>query len=103
MCDILALAMLIFGIITLITGKFTVTRGKTVYGAPARIVGAIMLLPLPLLLVVGVALGFGMLARGQQLNLDDASRLRTLGLILGLGVVGGCFVLALVVAWLNAE
>jgi uncharacterized oligopeptide transporter (OPT) family protein len=95
--------MLIFGIIALITGKFSVTRSKVVYDTPARIVGVIMMLPLPILLMLGVALGFGLLAQGRPLNQEDLDRLKTLGMILGAVVILGCFIIGMVVAFIYAE
>ena len=48
MTDILAIGMLIAGIVALIRGKFQLTKASVVEGVPARIIGVIFLLPLPL-------------------------------------------------------
>jgi predicted Zn finger-like uncharacterized protein len=42
------IAMFVMGIIAIVKGKLTLAKGKVVYGTPARLIGAIGLLPLPL-------------------------------------------------------
>jgi hypothetical protein len=90
--------MLIFGIISLVTGKFTLTRNKVVYGTPARMVGLILVMPLPILVIVGVMLGFGLLAQGKQLTEAEMKQLTTTGMIIGAVVILACFVAAIAVA-----
>lgn len=53
MCEIV---MLIFGIITLIRGRFLLFRTKEVRGWPARAIGVILILPMPASFSIGVLL-----------------------------------------------
>lgn len=80
------------------TGKFTLSRSKVVYGTPARMVGLVLILPLPILLFLGVMLGFGMLAQGRELTQQEIDRLKVLSVVLGVTVVLGCFITALCIA-----
>jgi hypothetical protein len=67
MCTIvMGLGMLIFGIIALVRGQFTLTRTKVVSGVPARIIGFILLLPLPLMLASGLLIGVFYVMRGSS-------------------------------------
>jgi len=59
----LEIGLLIFGFVALIRGKFTITKNKVVEGMPARLLGALAILPLPLLVGLGILLG---LAKGEQ-------------------------------------
>jgi hypothetical protein len=54
---ILEIVMLVFGIITLVKGAFKLTRKKVVTGGPAYVVGVLLILPLPLALATGFAIG----------------------------------------------
>jgi hypothetical protein len=94
-CDII---MLIFGIITLVRGKFLLTRAKEVRGVPARIIGVILMLPLPLSFMAGLVLGAVIAAQGK--NEDE---LRTAGIILGVSITAICFISAIVLAAVTAQ
>jgi hypothetical protein len=65
MCDII---IFIFGLIAVITGKFSLTRKRIVRGLPARIVGILLLLPLPLSFATALVMGTVMVARNQPGN-----------------------------------
>jgi hypothetical protein len=92
--------MLVFGIITLITGKFTVSRGKVVRGVPARSTGLVMILPLPLALGAVVLIGVILVATGQA---ADEKMVRLVVTIVEASIVGICFVIAMIIARVNAE
>ena len=53
----LEIPALIFGIIALATGEFKLTRKRVVTGDSARMVGVMLVLPLPLSLAAGLAMG----------------------------------------------
>src|SRR6516162_859822 len=88
--------MLIFGIVALIKGKFSLTRGRVVEGVPARIIGLVLCLPFPLGFVIGLALGIGAAAAGRQI--DPMSVMP-----LDLGLTLGCLVLAVGIAIATAK
>lgn len=89
---ILEIAMLIFGIIALVKGKFTLTKKKIVTGAAARIVGVILLMPLPLSFGVGVIMGIMLAAQGRQIQ---AKEIQNTGTIIEVVSVLGCCILAI--------
>ncbi len=97
MCLVLEILMLVFGIVTMITGKFTLTRSKIVRGTPARIVAGIMLLPLPLALVVGVPIVATILAKR-----GDEDKARLIGTIVEASIVLICFIAAMTTAAIYA-
>jgi hypothetical protein len=65
----LQLALAIWGIIVLFTGKLKVTSRKQVEGTAARLLGLVMLAPLPVGFAIG--LGVGMWASVNGKSLDD--------------------------------
>jgi hypothetical protein len=57
MICVIEIGLFIFGIIMLITGKMKLSAGRVVEGTPARLLGLLALLPLPLCVVVGLIYG----------------------------------------------
>jgi hypothetical protein len=53
MICVIEIGLFIFGIMMLITGKMKLSAGRVVEGTPARLLGLLALVPLPLALVVG--------------------------------------------------
>ena len=97
MCEIV---MLIFGIITLIRGRFLLLRTKEVLGWPARIVGLFLIMPFPLSFLTGMVLGAIWMAMGK--NIDDRGFLDA-ARIAELAIVFLCFVSAIGMAMYFAE
>lgn len=54
----LEIAMLVFGIMSLVNGKLTLDKKTGLRGAPAYFAGFLMILPMPIALVAGFYLGF---------------------------------------------
>jgi len=52
------IAFLLIGLFVIVSGRFSLGRGKSVRGGKARILGVICLLPIPLAFGVGLVLGF---------------------------------------------
>jgi hypothetical protein len=63
-CLIAEICALIGGIIAVVTGKFTLTRNKVVRGAPARIVGVLLMVPLPVAIFFSIVVLGALLVRG---------------------------------------
>jgi dienelactone hydrolase len=82
------IALFILGIIALATGKLTLTKTRVVYGWPARLLGIIGLLPLPLSFGVGVAIGVLLAMRGEPVENH-----RGLFIAIEVGIVFGCVAL----------
>src|SRR5436309_12048181 len=62
------IGLLVFAIITLVRGRLVLTKNRVVTGVPARLLAIIGLVPLPLSLVLGLALGMVLVARGQPVD-----------------------------------
>jgi hypothetical protein len=69
------IGMLVFGIITLVKGRFKLSRRKVVVGGPAYLIGVLLILPLPIALVIGIALGTSQAASGGAVNLSDTNQM----------------------------
>jgi hypothetical protein len=94
MCCVLEIAMLIWGIVALATGKFMVTRNKVVYGPMARVIGAILMLPLPVSFFIGILIGVGFAAQGKKFDMAKAQVFSPIEL----GIVVLCFAAAMAIA-----
>ena len=51
------IGLLIYGIYSLATGKYSLSKGKVLTGGKARLLGVLCMLPLPLAFITGVLLG----------------------------------------------
>jgi hypothetical protein len=60
------IGMLAVGLYALVTGKFPVTRNRAVYGAGARFLGLLSLMPLPLAFFAGVVVGTYQVVNGRS-------------------------------------
>jgi hypothetical protein len=65
----LEIAMLIWGIVVMVTGKLKVSKSKEVRGMAARGLAVIMLIPLPLAFGAGVIYG---ILNANRLRADEA-------------------------------
>jgi hypothetical protein len=52
------IGLLIYGIIAIIRGRYSMGKGKKVIGSKARLLGAVCLAPIPLSMIAGTAIGF---------------------------------------------
>lgn len=100
MCGIFVeIAMLVMGIMALVTGKTRISGNKTLVGVPARIAGLILCLPIPLALGSGIILAI-ILVAGQQGPVDQHAlqrQLQSYGLFLEWGIILGCFLAAVII------
>jgi hypothetical protein len=88
---------LIFGVIAVTRGEFSLTRNKVVRGVPARVVGILLILVLPVALLIGIGAAVFLAAH----DLDE-DRLPRWVYLADLGVFGVLFAAALIVALVNA-
>jgi hypothetical protein len=75
--------MLCFGVLTLVRGKFYLTRTRVVEGMPAYVVGVALMLPLPLCFCAGLLIGIVFAVQGKELDprlADGPLRLLELGI-----------------------
>jgi hypothetical protein len=86
-CLIMEIVMLICGIVTQFTGKFTVTRGRAVYGWPARCLGIVIMLPLPLSFVVGMLYGLALATQGKQFDAQPMQKILWVEPAIAIGIL----------------
>jgi hypothetical protein len=95
MCCIPELAMLVFGVFTLVNGSFRLSQEKVVWGVPARIMGVLLLVPMPLEFVIFFTTVLVYAFQGKQPDPENMRWfvftnagivLATCGLILGIGL-----------------
>ena len=96
-CDVI---LLILGIIVLIKGQVMLTRTKEVRGTPARVIGVLLILPLPLGFLAGLLLGAFYVAQGKPVT---KSEIQGVGTILGVAIIVLCVLTAIVVASAYAQ
>jgi hypothetical protein len=77
-------ATLVLGIFTLVNGAFRLSRDRVVWGVPARVIGALLLLPLFVLFGALMTASLVLTIQDRQPNEDDRRRL--LITILGIDV-----------------
>jgi hypothetical protein len=99
MCCIPELAMLVFGVFTLVNGSFRMSQEKVVWGVPARIMGALLLVPMPLEFVILFTTIFVYAAQDRPF---DPSNMRWL-VLTNAGIVLGTCVLILGIGLTAAE
>src|SRR5262249_39010783 len=86
----LEIGMLIAGLMALITGKVTLSKSRVIVGAPARVAGGFLLLPVPLAFAIGLTIGYVQATRGRQQWMDQIQGslpFIELGIALALGAV----------------
>lgn len=84
----LEIGLLIWGIVTLIKGRLTVSKNKVVTGGRARLIGVIMLLPLPLAFIMGAIIGVTKAANNQSADMTDPVLIGVeAAIVLGLGAL----------------
>jgi hypothetical protein len=90
----------IFGLIIVIKGQVMLTYTKEVRGIPARLIGILLLLPLPLELLAGLLLGTFYVAQGRTINRSD---IQGISAILGVVIIAFCVLSAIAIAAVYAQ
>jgi hypothetical protein len=99
MC-LIEIACLVFGIIILARGQVPLSSTKEVRGGPAYLIGLILIAIFPLALGIGFVVGFQRAQQGQPVNLQNMDMSLVL---IDLGILGGCSLLALIIALATAQ
>lgn len=99
MCCIAEIAMLIFGIVTLVRGEFALSRTSVVSPPAAYFVGVLLTAPLPVAFSIGIIVGIVGAANG---NPNVAADYRTEIAVMEAGIMAFFLVTAFIVAFLNA-
>jgi hypothetical protein len=68
MCCLVQIAMLVMGVIAIVKGQIKLSPRRVVDGVPARVIGVVLIMPLPLALFLGFVVGFGLAAQGKNVD-----------------------------------
>ncbi|MGD9007269.1 MAG: hypothetical protein PVG41_05075 [Desulfobacteraceae bacterium] len=83
------IGLLIYGIIAIIRGQYSMRKGRKVIGSKARLLGAVCMAPIPLAMIAGTVIGF--------LNPDAVIAGELKGLIAGIEIaILICTILSLI-------
>jgi hypothetical protein len=75
LCLIAQIATFIFGLVVTITGKMSWSRTRITRGAPARVAGVLLMMPLPVSFLIGILVGLALVAQGRMVvGPDDVPR-----------------------------
>jgi len=100
MCCVLEILSVVYGIMTLVRGRFSLSKHKEVRGVPAYVIGVILLATIPVAVVAAIILNFDDLMKGggqQPFQMNAKSVLPDV-----IGVVG-CWGTALIIAFIKAK
>jgi hypothetical protein len=102
-CLVVQVCLFVLGIIGLSRGKVSLTRTRIVTGTPARIIGAIFLVPLPVYVLINVIAGVSMF--GADNAKPDPAVAAGVGIValLGVGIIILCLIVGTVLAIVYAE
>jgi hypothetical protein len=91
---VIQIAMLVMGVIALIKGEIKLTRNKVVHRHAARLIGLVMIAPLPTQLFVGIV--WGVILGLQGLDPESIQeRILSSAILVDLGITLGCALLAI--------
>ena len=74
LCLLVEIGITIWGIVTIIRARISVTSSKVVVGMPARAIGIVMTLTLPVVFGIGVIIGVVMASRGGVVRAEDLQK-----------------------------
>jgi len=94
MCCFVEIAMTIWGIVTLATGKFTLAKNKIVTGGPAYSVGVILTATFPVAFGLGLVVGFVIVAQGGNPQ-EDMLKYAWIDAVVVLALLGLAFAVAI--------
>jgi hypothetical protein len=94
------IAMIVLGLMAIVTGKMTLSKTKVVFGTPARILGVVAMLPMPLAFITAVPVAIVMGLQGRAVMTNSAKLTFTL---IELGIVVACMVIIYAVGGKYAE
>ncbi len=100
-CLVVEIIMFVMGIVGITKGTVAVTRRRVTTGTPARVAGALLLVPLPAYVLANVVAGASLL--GQADHAGRASPVVGVVALFALGVSAACFLSALILCIATAR
>jgi len=96
---VFGILMMVLGVFTLVNGSFRISRERVVWGVPARIIGALLIMPLFVCFGTLMAVVFVYQLQDRQMEVEEA---RKVGLIL-LGIDLAFILVILAIGLVTAE
>jgi hypothetical protein len=93
---------LVYGIMTLVRGKFALGKTKEVRGAPAYVIGVVLLATIPVAVVLAIIMNFDDIMKGNQQGFQFG-KLEAKTILPDLIAVVGCWGTAFLIAFVKAE
>jgi hypothetical protein len=100
MLCVLEVLSLVYGIMTLVRGRFSLGKTKEVRGAPAYVIGVVLLATIPVAVVAAIIINFDDIAKGNGPQPFQMNAKTVLPDVIG---VVACWGTALVIAFAKAE
>ncbi len=87
----LQIALAVWGVIVLVTGKLKISQNKIVTGTAARLLAILMLAPLPVAFMIGIGVGVWAGANGKGIeDIQMPLMLVDVGLVIGTALLVVC-------------
>jgi hypothetical protein len=101
-CLIAEIIMFVLGIIGVSRGTVALTRKRVATGTPARVAGALLLIPLPVYILANLVAGVSLMGQGPN---PDPNLAAAAGVVSGIavGVTALCFLAAIVICAVTAQ
>jgi hypothetical protein len=103
MLCVLEVLSLVYGIMTLVRGRFAWGKHKEVRGAPAYVIGVVLLATIPVAVVVAIVLNFDDIMKGNGPQPFQLGQMNWRTVLPDVIAVFGCWGTALVIAAVKAE
>ena len=100
LCCILEILSVVYGILTLVRGRFALGTNREVRGAPAYVIGVVLLATIPVAVLAAIVLNFDDIVKGNQAALNNVNAKTILPDAIG---VVGCWGTALIIAFATAR
>jgi hypothetical protein len=101
-CLVVEIIMFVLGVIGVARGTVALTRTRVTTGMPARIAGALLLIPLPVYIVAGVVSGVSLITQAK--NPDPKLATTAVGVQIAAAIVTlVCFFAALILCAVTAQ
>jgi hypothetical protein len=102
-CLAIEITMFVLGMIGVVKGKVSLTRTRVTIGTPARVAGALLLIPLPVYIVANVVAGIAIFGQAAQPSNPAFEATAAIVSVVSIAVSAACFLAAIVLCAVTAK